>query len=88
MGDNAVSIVLDARPVRNGDSQSEIVRDLFDSVQEHVLVDTALIDREFDSQHILEEIAKPGLQYVVPKRVQTSDQVQAKRLLKWNKIGM
>lgn len=81
---NAVPIVLDARPVRKGDTRLEIVRDLLDSAQEHVLVDNVLMDREFDSQHILEEIDQRGLRYVVPKRMQTSEKAQAKRLLKWN----
>ena len=82
---NAVPIVLDARPVRKGDSRLEIVRDLLDSAQEQVLVDNVLMDREFDSQHILEEIDQRGLRYVVPKRMQTSEQAQAKRLLRWDK---
>lgn len=70
---NAVPTVLDARPVRKGDFQLEIVRVLLDSAQENVIVDTVLMDREFDSQHILEEIDQRGLQYVVPKRIQTSE---------------
>ncbi len=81
---NAVPIVLDARPVRKGDSRLEIVRDLLDSAQEQVLVDNVLMDREFDSQHILEEIDQRGLRYVVPKRMQTSEQAQARRLLQWD----
>ena len=60
----------------------EIVRDLLNSAQEHVLVDNVLMDREFDSQHILEGIDQRGLQYVVPKRMQTSEQAQAQRLFK------
>ncbi len=84
---NAVPIFLDARPVRQGDSRLEIVRDLLDSAQEHVIVDNVLIDREFDSQHILEEIDQRGLRYVVPKRMQTSEQAQAQRLLQWIRIS-
>lgn len=41
-----------------------------------------LMDREFDSQHLLESIAQRGLTYVVPKRMYTSEKAQAKRLLK------
>lgn len=74
---NSVPIVLDARSVRTGDSRVEIVQDLLDSAQEQVLVDNVLMDRKFDSQHILEEIDQLGLQYVVPKRMQTSEQAQA-----------
>lgn len=53
---NAVSLVLDVRPVRKGDTRLEIVEDLLDSAQELVHVDNVLMDREFDSQHVLEEL--------------------------------
>jgi IS4 transposase len=78
---NAVPLVLDARPVQKGDSRLEIIEDLLDSAQEHVHVDNVLMDREFDSQHILEELSQRGLSYVVPKRMQTSEKAQARRLL-------
>ena len=82
---NAVPLVLDARPVRKGESRKEIVKDLLDSAQEVVHVDNVLMDREFDSQHVLEMISQRGLSYVVPKRMQTSEKAQAKRLLKRGK---
>lgn len=50
---DAVPLVLDARPVRRGESRKEIVEDLLDSAEELVHVDNVLMDREFDSQHIL-----------------------------------
>ncbi|KOX93183.1 transposase [Haloarcula rubripromontorii] len=78
---NAVPLVLDARPVRKGESRQEIVEDLLDSAEELVHVDNVLMDREFDSQHVLEMISQRGLSYVVPKRMQTSEKAQAKRLL-------
>nr|WP_248895626.1 transposase [Haloplanus sp. XH21] len=78
---NAVPLVLDARPVRRGESRKEIVEDLLDSAEELVHVDNVLMDREFDSQHVLETISQRGLSYVVPKRMQTSEKAQAKRLL-------
>ncbi len=78
---NAVPLVLDARPVRKGESRKEIVEDLLDSAEELVHVDNILMDREFDSQHILEMISQRGLSYVVPKRMQTSEKAQTKRLL-------
>ena len=78
---NAVPLVLDARPVRKGESRLEIVEDLLDSAEEFVHVDNVLMDREFDSQHVLEMISQRGLSYVVPKRMQTSEKAQAKRLL-------
>jgi IS4 transposase len=78
---NAVPLVLDARPVRRGESRKEIVKDLLDSAENLVHVDNVLMDREFDSQHVLEMISQRGLSYVVPKRMQTSEKAQAKRLL-------
>ncbi|MGB9985574.1 transposase [Salarchaeum japonicum] len=78
---NAVPLVLDARPVRKGETRKEIVEDLLDSAQDLVHVDNVLMDREFDSQHVLEMISQRGLSYVVPKRMQTSEKAQAKRLL-------
>ena len=79
---NAVPLVLDARPVKKGDSRHEIVEDLLDSAQDLVHVDGMLMDREFDSQHLLESIANRRLTYVVPKRMYTSEKGQAKRLLR------
>ena len=78
---NAVPIVLDARPVRKGETRLEIVEDLLDSAEDLVHVDNVLMDREFDSQHVLEMISQRRLSYVVPKRMQTSEKAQAKRLL-------
>nr|WP_255516745.1 transposase [Haloferax sp. KTX1] len=81
---NAVPLVLDARPVRRGESRKEIVEDLLNSAEALVHVDNVLMDREFDSQHVLEMISQRGLSYVVPKRMQTSEKAQAKRLLRRN----
>ena len=78
---NAVPIVLDARPVRKGETRKEIVEDLLNSAEDLVHVDNVLMDREFDSQHIIEMLSQRGLSYVVPKRMQTSEKAQAKRLL-------
>ncbi|ELY69603.1 transposase (TCE33) [Natrinema pellirubrum DSM 15624] len=78
---NAVPLVLDARPVQKGESRKEIVEDLLNSAEDLVHVDNVLMDREFDSQHVLEMIGQRGLFYVVPKRMQTSKKSQAKRLL-------
>jgi IS4 transposase len=78
---NTVPLVLDARPVRRGESRKEIVEDLLDSAEDLVHVDNVLMDREFDSQHVLEMISQRRLSYVVPKRMQTSERAQAKRLV-------
>ena len=78
---NAVPLVLDARPVKKGETRKEIVEDLLDSAQSLLHIDGVLMDREFDSQHLLESVSQRGLTYVVPKRMYTSEKAQAKRLL-------
>lgn len=75
-------MVLDAWSIQKGESRQEIVENLLDTVQSLIRVDRALTDRVFDSQHILEEIAQRGLIYVIPKRMQTSEKAQARRLLR------
>ncbi len=79
---NAVPLVLNARPIRKGDSRVEIVEDLLDSAQELVHVDEVLMDRGFDSQYVLKAVSDRQLKYVVPKRMYTSEKAQTKRLLK------
>ena len=59
------------------EARLEIVAGLLDSAEEIVHVDNVLMDREFDSQHVLEMLGQRGLSYVVPKRMQTSEKAQA-----------
>jgi hypothetical protein len=66
-------VMLDARPVRKGDTLVEIVMDLLESAEALVRIDRVLMDREFDSQHVLEAISERGHDYLVPKRKQTSE---------------
>lgn len=51
-----------------------------DSAEDLVSVFTMLMDRKFDSQYILEHISQRNLQYVVPKRMRTSEKETARRL--------
>ena len=57
---------------------------MLDSTEDLIHVDNALMDREFDSQQVLEMVSQRGLSYVVSKRMQTSEKAQAKRLLRRN----
>ncbi|ADJ17021.1 transposase IS4 family protein [Halalkalicoccus jeotgali B3] len=50
---NAALIVLDAQPVRKGETRTEVVKDLLDSAQKFVHDDEVLMDRKFDNQHVL-----------------------------------
>ena len=54
---------------------------MLDSAEELVHVDNVLMDRKFDSQHVLEMISQRGLSQLIPKRMQTSEKAQAKRSL-------
>ena len=51
---------------------TQYVPALFDSAQDLINIDLVLMDREFASQHIIEEVVNRDLDYVVPKRKQTS----------------
>jgi hypothetical protein len=73
-------VMLDARPVRKGDTFVEIVTDLLESAEDLVRIDRVLMDREFDSQHVLEAISERGHDYLVPKRKQTSEKAVASRM--------
>ena len=77
--------MLDARPVRRGESRKATVKGLLDSAEGLVDVDNVLMDLEFDSQHVLEMSSQHGLSYVVPKRMQTREKAQAKRLIRRGK---
>jgi len=71
-------VVLDALPVVKGEGPTQYVPKLLDSAQNLVNIDLVLMDPEFDSQHILEEVVNRGLNYVVPKRKQTSEEAKAR----------
>lgn len=60
-------MMLDARPVRRGDTLVEIVTDLLDSAEALIRIERVLMDREFDSQHVLEAIVERGHDYLVTK---------------------
>jgi Transposase DDE domain. len=59
----------------------ELAEELLDSAEDLVHIDDVLMDREFDSQHVLEMVSQRGLSCVVPKRTQTSEKAQAEQLL-------
>jgi len=51
------TIVLGVRPVRKEEYRLEIVKNLSNSAEEVTHVDSVLMDREFDSQHVPEAVA-------------------------------
>lgn len=77
-------VMLDARPVRKGDTLVDIVTDLLDSAEDLIRIDRVLMDREFDSQHVLAAINERGHDYLMPKRKQTSEKAVASRMEEQN----
>jgi hypothetical protein len=73
-------VMLDALPVLKGVGPTEYVPELLDMAQDLINIDLVLMDREFDSQHILEPVVNRGLDYVAPKRKYTSEKAKAKQL--------
>ncbi|RBI59485.1 hypothetical protein DMJ13_23060 [halophilic archaeon] len=53
-------------------------------MRELVHVNEVLMDRGFDSQHVLKVISDRHRKYVAPKRMYTTEKAQGKRLLKRN----
>lgn len=75
-------VMLDAQPVRKGETLVDIVTDLLESAEDLIRIDRVLMDREFDSQHVLEAISDRGHDYLVPKRKRTSEKAVASRMEK------
>ncbi|MEZ3115269.1 transposase [Halobaculum sp. MBLA0147] len=59
-------VVLDARPVRLGESRDEIVADLLNSATEIVAPTVVLMDREFDTRGVRGVCETQGLRYLTP----------------------
>lgn len=72
--------MLDACPIRKSETLVEIVTDLLESVEDFIRIDRVLMDREFDSQHVLKAISERGHDYLVPKRKRTSQKATASRM--------
>ena len=53
---------------------------MLDTAQDLINIDLVSMDREFDSQHILDPVVDRGLDYVAPKRKYTSEKTKAKQL--------
>jgi IS4 transposase len=80
VGDAAPPLTLDALPLVKGRGPTKYVPELLDSAQDLINIDLVLMDREFDSQHILEAFVPRNLDYLVPKRKRTSEKAKAKQL--------
>ncbi|MFC4551051.1 MULTISPECIES: transposase [Halorussus] len=78
--DGGPPLVLDARPVRKGESRAEIVADLLDNALRHVGIEMVQMDREFDSGGVKTACETRGLTYLNPKRKFASEKATCRRL--------
>jgi len=83
--DGGPPLVLDARPVRRGESRAEIVADLLDGALQHVAVGMVMMDREFDAEAVKTECETRGLTYLNPKRKYSSEKATCRRLARAGK---
>lgn len=78
-------LVLDARPVRKGETRGEVVADLLDAATDHVALDTVMLDREFDSAEVKTACEQYGARYLNPKRKYASEKAAEERLARAEK---
>lgn len=78
-------LVLDARPVRKGETRGEVVADLLDAATDHVALGTVMLDREFDSAEVKTACEQYGARYLNPKRKYASEKATEERLARAEK---
>ena len=81
VGEN-IPLVLAVEPVRESspwdrnppNQVHRVVRRLVQRAKEHVPVETVLCDREFDSKRVYQTLSNLGVNYLIPKRVTSTEQ--------------
>lgn len=76
-----IPLVLAVEPVRESSAWDEnppnqihrTVRRLVQRAKEHVPIETVLCDREFDSMRVFQTLSNLGVNYLIPKRVSSSE---------------
>ncbi|WP_222913223.1 transposase [Natrinema sp. SYSU A 869] len=76
-----IPLVLGVEPIRESsewDSNPSneihrVVRRLVKRAQEHVPIETVLCDREFDSQQVYQTLSNLGVNYLIPKRINSTE---------------
>jgi hypothetical protein len=74
-------LILAVEPVRESSAWDEnppnqihrVVRRLVRRAKEHVQIETVLCDREFDSQRVFQTLSNLGVNYLIPKRVNSTE---------------
>jgi hypothetical protein len=77
-----IPLVLAVEPVRESSAWDDnppnkvhrVVRRLVSRAQEHVPIETVLCDREFDSMGVYQTLSNLGVNYLIPKRIASTEQ--------------
>ncbi len=77
-----IPLVLGVEPIRESSEWDRnppnkihrVVRRLVKRAQEHVPIETVLCDREFDSQQVFQTCSNLGVNYLIPKRINNTEQ--------------
>ena len=77
-----IPLVLAVEPVRESSAWDDnpsnqvhrVVRRLVTRAKEHVPIETVLCDREFDSMRVYQTLSNLGVNYLVPKRINSTEQ--------------
>ena len=80
VGEN-IPLVLAVEPVRESSAWDRnppnqvhrVVRRLVQRAKEHVPVETVLCDREFDSKNVYQTLSNLGVNYLIPKRINSTE---------------
>ena len=76
-----IPLVLGVEPIRESSEWDKnpankihrVVRRLVKRAQEHVPIQTVLCDREFDSQQVYQTLSNLGVNYLIPKRINSTE---------------
>lgn len=76
-----IPLVLGVEPVRESSEWDQnppnkihrVVRRLVKRAQDHVPIETVLCDREFDSQRVFQTLSNLGVNYLIPKRINSTE---------------
>jgi hypothetical protein len=76
-----IPLVLGVEPIRESSEWDQnppnkvhrVVRRLVKRAQEHVPIETVLCDREFDSQQVYQTLSNLGVNYLIPKRINSTE---------------
>jgi hypothetical protein len=77
-----IPLVLAIEPVRESSAWDEnppnqihrVVRRLIRRAKQHVPIETVLCDREFDSKRVFQTLSNLGVNYLIPKRINSTEQ--------------